>query len=190
MVPLGCDQRHSKHCVLWIVSHGWCHPGAKTRTALRQTEALCWLAAYYRSRRSDCIRRMLQMIINCFRVIPRQTHADFALGTSLINLYNEFTYLNYINTGMPNLRKIPFSTDCDHLFESTDKKVIYGRIYGCCRTRFGLYPPPPHHPRPHCTLDTRGFHADKQRIFGRICGFFINRFGYYPPPPPDPLRFG
>ena len=32
--------------------------------------------------------------------------------------------------GMPNLRKNPFSMDCYHLFQSTDKQMIYGRIYG------------------------------------------------------------
>ena len=32
--------------------------------------------------------------------------------------------------GMPNLRKNPFSTNCYHLFQSTDKQMIYGRIYG------------------------------------------------------------
>ena len=32
--------------------------------------------------------------------------------------------------GMPNLRKIPFSTDLYHLFQSTEKQMIYWRIYG------------------------------------------------------------
>ena len=32
--------------------------------------------------------------------------------------------------GMPNLRKNPFSTDLYHLFQSTDKQMIYWRIYG------------------------------------------------------------
>ena len=32
--------------------------------------------------------------------------------------------------GMPNLRKNPFSMDFYHLFQSTDKQMIYGRIYG------------------------------------------------------------
>ena len=32
--------------------------------------------------------------------------------------------------GMPNLRKNPFSMDCYQLFQSTDKQMIYGRIYG------------------------------------------------------------
>ena len=31
--------------------------------------------------------------------------------------------------GMHNLRKHPFSMDCYHLFQSTDKQMIYGRIY-------------------------------------------------------------
>ena len=31
---------------------------------------------------------------------------------------------------MPNLRENPFSTDLYHLFQSTDKQMIYGRIYG------------------------------------------------------------
>ena len=33
-------------------------------------------------------------------------------------------------SGMPNVRKNPFSTDFYHLFQSTDKQMIYGRIYG------------------------------------------------------------
>ena len=32
--------------------------------------------------------------------------------------------------GMPNLRENPFSMDFYHLFQSTDKQMIYGRIYG------------------------------------------------------------
>ena len=32
--------------------------------------------------------------------------------------------------GMPNQRKNTFSMDCYHLFQSTDKQMIYGRIYG------------------------------------------------------------
>ena len=69
------------------------------------------------------------------------------------------------NAGMPNLRKNPFSTDFYRLFQSTDKQMIYGRIYG-----FFL---------------TRG--TEKKPIFGRIYGFFRTEFGYYPPPPPPTL---
>ena len=32
--------------------------------------------------------------------------------------------------GMPNLRRNPFSMDLYHLFQSTDKQMMYGRIYG------------------------------------------------------------
>ena len=32
--------------------------------------------------------------------------------------------------GMPNLPKNPISVDFYHLFQSTDKQMIYGRIYG------------------------------------------------------------
>ena len=68
------------------------------------------------------------------------------------------------NRGMPNLR---IFIAC--LFQSTDKKKIYGRIYRFFLTWFGYYP--------------------------RIYGFFRTEFGYYPPPSPtldsapsEPLR--
>ena len=77
--------------------------------------------------------------------------------------------------GMPNQRKNPFSTDFYRLFQSTDKKMIYGRIYGFFLTRFGYYPKPPLHFRD-------GGIVRKNPIFGRMYGFFRTEFGYYPPP--------
>ena len=69
----------------------------------------------------------------------------------------------------------PFSTDFYHLFQSTDKKMIYnGRIYGFFVTRFGYNAPTPLHSR-HWLFST-----DKQMIFGRIYGLFLTRFRYYP----------
>ena len=40
--------------------------------------------------------------------------------------------LNKVNIfpGMPNLRENSFSMDLYHLFQFTDKHIIYGRIYG------------------------------------------------------------
>ena len=75
------------------------------------------------------------------------------LQVNIFNLYLQFVQqVNHIGlqgityqrfTGMPNLRKNPFSTRFYHLFRSTDKKMIYGRIYRFFLTRFGYYPPPP-----------------------------------------------
>ena len=54
----------------------------------------------------------------------------------------------------------PFSTDFDHLFQSTDKFFIYGRIYGFFLTRFGLPPP-----RPHRTFETCGILCARKWTF-------------------------
>ena len=77
---------------------------------------------------------------------------------------------------MPNVRTNPFSMDCYHLFQSTDKKMIYGQIYGFFLTRFGYYRPPP--------LTTLHFLSRLVvcRAFSRLAVFRarrVNFFGYY-----------
>ena len=85
---------------------------------------------------------------------------------------------------MPNLRKNRLSMDFYGLFQSTDKQMIYGRIYGFFLTRFGYYPLSP---RPPLHFRNSRYSTDKKTIFGQIYGFFRTEFGYYPPPPPPTL---
>ena len=89
--------------------------------------------------------------------------------------------------GMPNLRKNPFSTTTGfyRLFQSTDKKMIYGRflIYGFVVTRFGYYCTTP----PSDTIALAVFYGQK-RFLDESTDFFVGatEFGYYYPPGPDP----
>ena len=62
--------------------------------------------------------------------------------------------------GMPNLRKNPFCTEFYRLFQSTDKKMIYGRIYGFFLTRLGYYAP--------LHFRDRGILRKKKQFFLRI----------------------
>ena len=54
-----------------------------------------------------------------------------------------------------------FSTNLYHLFQSTDKKIISGRIYGFFLTRLGYYPPPP-----IALLRLAAFRARRVNFFG------------------------
>ena len=92
--------------------------------------------------------------------------------------HNSRRTLLTINLGMPNLRKNAFSTDFDHLFQPTDKKIIYGRIYGLFVTRVGYYPPP----RPHCTAVFYGKNSDLWTSL--ICSYSVRLLATTPPPPP------
>ena len=79
------------------------------------------------------------------------------------------------NAGMPNLRKNLFSTDFYRLFQSMDKEIIYGRIYGFLLTRFGHYPPPIALPRSQYSTEKKDFWTNL-----RICSYCVRLL---PPPP-------
>ena len=68
---------------------------------------------------------------------------------------------------MPNLLKNPFSTDFYRLFQSTDKKMIYGRIYGFCLTWFGYCPPP------HIALSRSRYSTRGKRFLDQFSDFFV-----------------
>ena len=86
-----------------------------------------------------------------------------------------------VHQGCPIYGKIRFLRICIACF-SLRKKIIDGRIYGFCLTRFGYNPPPP--PLP---FRDRGILGGKT-IFGQIYGFFRTEFDCYPPPPPPDFR--
>ena len=73
------------------------------------------------------------------------------------------------NAGMPNLRKNLFSTDFYRLFQSMDKEIIYGRIYGFLLTRFGHYPPSPF------ALPRSQYYTEKNDCWTnlRICSYCV-----------------
>ena len=72
------------------------------------------------------------------------------------------------HSGMPNLRKNPFSTDFYHLFQSTDKKLFMAESTDFFLLGSATTPPPP-------TLDSRDF-APREPIRLRR----VNFLGYYP----------
>ena len=78
-----------------------------------------------------------------------------------------------INAGMPNLRKNPFSTDLYCLFQSTDKTMIYGRIYGFFLLGPATTPP-------HCTSRSR-YSTGKKRFFDESTDFFMLSSATMPP---------
>ena len=81
-----------------------------------------------------------------------------------------------IITGMPNLRKNPFCTDFQHLFQSTDKKLFYERIYGFFSCSVRLLPPDFFRllPDPIALSRLAVFRAPRVNFF---------RLGLLPPPP-------
>ena len=66
------------------------------------------------------------------------------------------------SSGMPNLRKNPFSTDFYRLLQSTDQNNIYGRIYG---------------------FRDRGILREKNRFLDESTDFFVLSPATKPPPP-------
>ena len=80
-------------------------------------------------------------------------------------------------SGMPNLRKNPFSTDFYRLFESTEKTLIYGRIYRFFLTLLGYYPPPP-----IALSRSRYSTGKKNRCLDESADFFVLSSATIPPP--------